>query len=137
MRKVEGQGPRVKGQNQKYVVFRLLALDSRPLTLDQTAWLRVALQSTACRIEPSNACWVKRASNGSAAGGSACLSSILPTLSFTWYGRRTDHLVADRIKAQSEELSHAGWQKLHIEGMAQIEKPSGPDNRDKRSRDRL
>src|SRR5688572_27807063 len=52
---------------------------------------------------------------------------VLLTLSFTWYGRRTDKLVVDRIKTLSEELWRAGWQKLHIEGMAQIEKPAGPD----------
>jgi two-component system, NarL family, sensor histidine kinase BarA len=52
---------------------------------------------------------------------------VLLTLSFTWYGRQMDHLVANRIKDQSEEFVRAGWQKLHIEGMAQIEKPSGPD----------
>ena len=51
---------------------------------------------------------------------------VLLTLSFTWYGRQTDKLVDDRIKTLSEELWRAGWQKLHIEGMAQIEKPAGP-----------
>jgi signal transduction histidine kinase len=47
---------------------------------------------------------------------------ILLTLSFTWYGRRTDKLVEDRIETLSEELWRAGWQKLHIEKLAEIEK---------------
>ena len=47
---------------------------------------------------------------------------VLLTLSFTWYGRRTDKLVDDRIKTLSEELVRAGWQKLHIEKLAEIEK---------------
>jgi signal transduction histidine kinase len=46
---------------------------------------------------------------------------VLLTLSFTWYGRRTDKLVDDRIKTLSEELVRAGWQKLHIEKLAEIE----------------
>jgi signal transduction histidine kinase len=45
---------------------------------------------------------------------------VLLTLSFTWYGRRTDKLVDDRIKTLSEELVRAGWQKLHIEKLAEI-----------------
>jgi signal transduction histidine kinase len=53
---------------------------------------------------------------------------VLLTLSFTWYGRRTDKLVDDRIKTLSEELWRAGWQKLHIEGMAEIEKVAGSDS---------
>jgi two-component system, NarL family, sensor histidine kinase BarA len=52
---------------------------------------------------------------------------VLLTLSFTWYGRRTEKLVVDRIKTLSEELWRAGWQKLHIEGMGQIEKSGGPE----------
>jgi signal transduction histidine kinase len=47
--------------------------------------------------------------------------AVLLTLSFTWYGRRTDKLVDDRIKTLSEELVRAGWQKLHIEKLADIE----------------
>jgi two-component system, NarL family, sensor histidine kinase BarA len=50
---------------------------------------------------------------------------ILLTLSFTWYGRQTDKLVDDRIKTLSEELYRAGWQKLHIEALAEIERPVG------------
>jgi two-component system, NarL family, sensor histidine kinase BarA len=46
---------------------------------------------------------------------------VLLTLSFTWYGRRTDKLVDDRIKTLSEELVRAGWQKLHIEKLSEIE----------------
>ena len=46
---------------------------------------------------------------------------VLLTVSFTWYGRRTDSLVQDRIKTMSEELWRAGWQKLHIEKLAEIE----------------
>jgi signal transduction histidine kinase len=55
---------------------------------------------------------------------------VLLTVSFTWYGRRTDKLVDDRIKTLSEELVRAGWQKLHIEKLAEIEKmlhATGPD----------
>jgi signal transduction histidine kinase len=48
---------------------------------------------------------------------------VLLTLSFTWYGRRTDKLVDDRIKMLSEELFRAGWQKLHIEKLAKFERP--------------
>ncbi len=47
---------------------------------------------------------------------------VLLTISFTWYGRRTDKLVDDRIKTLSEELWRAGWQKLHIEKLAETEK---------------
>src|SRR5688572_4011219 len=47
---------------------------------------------------------------------------VLLTISFTWYGRRTDKLVDDRIKTLSEELWRAGWQKLHIEKLAEAEK---------------
>ena len=47
---------------------------------------------------------------------------VLLTLSFTWYGRQTDKLVDDRIKTLSEELWRAGWQKLHIEKLAETEK---------------
>jgi signal transduction histidine kinase len=54
---------------------------------------------------------------------------ILLTLSFTWYGRQTDKLVNDRIKTLSEELVRAGWQKLHIEKLAEIEKISKSDAR--------
>src|SRR5262245_47892022 len=49
---------------------------------------------------------------------------ILLTLSFTWYGQRTDKLVDDRIKTLSEELYRAGWQKLHIEKLSAIEGPA-------------
>ncbi|MCI0335560.1 MAG: ATP-binding protein [Planctomycetes bacterium] len=48
---------------------------------------------------------------------------VLLTLSFTWYGRRTDKLVDDRIKTLSEELYRAGWQKLHLEVLAKFERP--------------
>jgi signal transduction histidine kinase len=47
---------------------------------------------------------------------------VLLTLSFTWHGRRTDKLIDDRIKTLSEEFWRAGWQKLHIEQLAEIEK---------------
>jgi two-component system, NarL family, sensor histidine kinase BarA len=47
---------------------------------------------------------------------------VLLTISFTWYGRRTDKLVDDRIKTLSEELWRAGWQKLHLDKLAEIEK---------------
>ncbi|HJQ80246.1 MAG TPA: ATP-binding protein [Lacipirellulaceae bacterium] len=47
---------------------------------------------------------------------------VLLTISFTWYGRRTDKLVDDRIKTLSEELWRAGWQKLHLENLAEYEK---------------
>jgi signal transduction histidine kinase len=46
---------------------------------------------------------------------------VLLTLSFTWYGRQTDKLVEDRIMTLSEELVRAGWQKLHIEMMGNIQ----------------
>src|SRR5688572_15447869 len=54
---------------------------------------------------------------------------VLLTLSFTWYGRRTDKLVEDRIETLSEELWRAGWQKLHIEELAAIEKLGKSDGR--------
>jgi signal transduction histidine kinase len=62
---------------------------------------------------------------------------VLLTLSFTWYGRRTEKLVDDRIKMLSEELWRAGWQKLHIEGMAEIEKVAGSDSEADDSFDKL
>ncbi|HEY4235286.1 MAG TPA: ATP-binding protein [Lacipirellulaceae bacterium] len=46
---------------------------------------------------------------------------ILLTLSFTWYGQRTDELVDERIHSLSRELYRAGWQKLHINKLAGIE----------------
>lgn len=46
---------------------------------------------------------------------------VLLTLSFFWYGRQTEKLVDDRIKTQSEEFVRAGWQKVHIEKLADIE----------------
>ncbi|MCI0492997.1 MAG: ATP-binding protein [Planctomycetes bacterium] len=49
---------------------------------------------------------------------------ILLTLSFTWYGHRTDKLVDERIKTLSQELVCAGWQKLHLEKLASIEQPA-------------
>jgi signal transduction histidine kinase len=47
--------------------------------------------------------------------------AVLLTLSFTWYGRRTEQLVQDRIQTLSQELVRAGWQKLHIETLSQYE----------------
>jgi signal transduction histidine kinase len=55
---------------------------------------------------------------------------VLLTVSFTWYGRRTDKLVDDRIKTLSEELWRAGWQKLHIEKLAKIEQLPKSDAQD-------
>ncbi len=52
---------------------------------------------------------------------------ILLTLSFTWYGRQTDKLVGERIKTLSEELYRAGWQKLHLENLSAIERPTTAD----------
>ena len=52
---------------------------------------------------------------------------VLLTASFTWYGRQTDKLVSDRIKTLSEELVRAGWQKLHIEELAEIERIPRPN----------
>jgi signal transduction histidine kinase len=46
---------------------------------------------------------------------------ILLTLSFTWYGHRTDELVDERIHTLSRELYRAGWQKLHIKKLAGLE----------------
>jgi signal transduction histidine kinase len=46
---------------------------------------------------------------------------VLLTLSFFWYGKRTEKLVDDRIKTLSEELVRAGWQKLHIETLGEIQ----------------
>jgi two-component system, NarL family, sensor histidine kinase BarA len=46
---------------------------------------------------------------------------ILLTLSFTWYGHRTDELVDERIHTLSRELYRAGWQKLHLEKLSAIE----------------
>jgi signal transduction histidine kinase len=43
------------------------------------------------------------------------------TLSFTWYGRQTDTLVEERIQTLSQELVRAGWQKVHLETLAEIE----------------
>jgi two-component system, NarL family, sensor histidine kinase BarA len=47
---------------------------------------------------------------------------VLLTLSFFWYGRQTEKLVDDRIKTLSEELVRAGWQRLHIEALTEIER---------------
>jgi signal transduction histidine kinase len=49
---------------------------------------------------------------------------VLLTLSFFWYGRQTEKLVDDRIKRLSEEFVRAGWQKVHIEKLADIERLS-------------
>src|SRR3990172_7919397 len=47
--------------------------------------------------------------------------AVMLTLSFTWYGRQTNKLVEDRIQTLSQELVRAGWQKLHIEKLAEVE----------------
>jgi signal transduction histidine kinase len=47
---------------------------------------------------------------------------VLLTLSFFWYGRQTEKLVDERIKSQSEEFVRAGWQKVHLESLADIER---------------
>lgn len=52
---------------------------------------------------------------------------IMLTLSFMWYGRQTDKLVDEGIKTLSKELVRAGWQKLHIEKLAEIEKRISDD----------
>src|SRR3990172_3048804 len=57
--------------------------------------------------------------------------AVMLTLSFTWYGRQTDKLVEDRIQTLSQELVRAGWQKLHIEKLAEIEKLSQVEGRDR------
>ena len=61
--------------------------------------------------------------------------AVMLTLSFTWYGRQTNKLVEDRIRTLSQELVRAGWQKLHIEKLAAIEKLStaGGQDRDETS----
>jgi signal transduction histidine kinase len=46
---------------------------------------------------------------------------ILLSLSFTWYGQRTDQLVDESIHSHSRELYRAGWQKLHLENLSSIE----------------
>jgi signal transduction histidine kinase len=46
---------------------------------------------------------------------------VMLALSFTWYGRQTDKLVEERIQTLSQELVRAGWQKLHIEKLAEYE----------------
>ena len=46
---------------------------------------------------------------------------VMLALSFTWYGRQSDTLVEERIQTLSEELVRAGWYKLHIEILAEIE----------------
>jgi signal transduction histidine kinase len=57
--------------------------------------------------------------------------AVMLTLSFTWYGRQTDKLVEDRIQTLSQELVRAGWQKLHIEKLAEIEKLSQVEGQDR------
>jgi signal transduction histidine kinase len=47
---------------------------------------------------------------------------VLLTLSFFWYGRQTEKLVDDRIKSLGEEFVRAGWQKLHLEALAEIQR---------------
>ena len=56
---------------------------------------------------------------------------VMLSLSFTWYGRQTDKLVENNIKALSQEYVRAGWQRLHIEKLATIEGP-GPRTSDRR-----
>jgi two-component system, NarL family, sensor histidine kinase BarA len=46
---------------------------------------------------------------------------VMLGLSFTLYGSQTDKLVEDSIQTLSKELVRAGWQKLHIEKLAEIE----------------
>jgi two-component system sensor histidine kinase BarA len=48
---------------------------------------------------------------------------VLLTLSFFWYGRQTEKLVDKSIKSTGEEFYRAGWQKLHLEGLAKMERP--------------
>jgi signal transduction histidine kinase len=46
---------------------------------------------------------------------------VLLSLSFFWYGQRTDELVDENVHTLSRELVRAGWQKLHIEKLAGLE----------------
>jgi two-component system sensor histidine kinase BarA len=47
---------------------------------------------------------------------------VMLGLSFTLYGSQTYKLVEDSIQTLSKELVRAGWQKLHIEKLSEIEK---------------
>src|SRR5688572_5111251 len=55
---------------------------------------------------------------------------VMLGLSFTLYGRQTYKLVEDSIQTLSKELVRAGWQKLHIEKLAEIEKKQLPQGAD-------
>ncbi len=46
---------------------------------------------------------------------------VMLTLSFTWYGRKTDELVENNIKSLSKEYVRAGWQTLHIKSLSSVE----------------
>src|SRR3954466_2953318 len=47
---------------------------------------------------------------------------ILLTLSFTWYGRRTDTIVKElNPKFIGPELVRAGWLETHLSNLAKIE----------------
>jgi hypothetical protein len=46
---------------------------------------------------------------------------VMLGLSFTLYGSQTYKLVEDSIQTLSNELVRAGWQKKHIEKLAEIE----------------
>ena len=48
---------------------------------------------------------------------------VLLTLSFFWYGRQTEQLVDNHIKSIGEEFVRAGWQKLHLEALAKMDRP--------------
>ena len=106
---------------------RLLALDSRPSAPDSirtwTLAREPALQSSGMSYRTFKRVLGETSLERKCRWWFGLSLVVLLTLSFTWYGRRTDKLVDDRIKIISEELVRAGWQKLHIESWHEIEKP--------------
>jgi signal transduction histidine kinase len=46
---------------------------------------------------------------------------VMLSLSFTWYGRKTDELVENNIQSLSKEYVRAGWQTLHIKSLSNVE----------------
>lgn len=47
--------------------------------------------------------------------------AVMLTLSFTWYGGRTDELVENNIQERAKENVRTGWHSLHIEKLAEAE----------------
>ena len=76
-------------------------------------WCSTGLEP-ACRTEPSNACWAKRAWSGSAATSSAAVCLLLIVGSFYVYAQLTSDLVYEAVHKQAQKLASSIILEKHI-----------------------